>query len=147
MTQLPNIRVVNGPLKPVNRSASYLWAGGFLHEMIQSVCCDQEIVLSMQVGFSGMPSEEDHHSEKNGAAKPFFSGGPGDPTASYSDAAMGPGAQIGPFKLLGILGEGGYGIVYLAQQEGPIKRRVALKVVKPGMDSQPTGRSGTSCAR
>lgn len=95
-----------------------------------------EIGLSMQVGFSGMPSEEDHHSERNGAAKPFFSGGAGDPTASYGDTAMGPGAQIGPFKLLGILGEGGYGIVYLAQQERPIKRRVALKVVKPGMDSQ-----------
>jgi len=47
-----------------------------------------------------------------------------------------PGTQIGPYKLLGILGEGGYGIVYLAQQETPIRRRVALKVIKPGMDSK-----------
>lgn len=119
-----------------DQSSSYLWTGGFLRKMIQSVRYTTGIMLSMQIGFSGMPGEEEHHSERNGAAKPFFSGGPGDPTASYGDAAMGPGAQIGPFKLLGILGEGGYGIVYLAQQERPIKRRVALKVVKPGMDSR-----------
>ena len=48
---------------------------------------------------------------------------------------MGPGAVIGRYKLLRILGEGGYGIVYLAEQQRPVKRRVALKVIKPGMDS------------
>jgi len=45
------------------------------------------------------------------------------------------GSLIGRYKLLGILGEGGMGIVYLAEQSQPIKRRVALKVIKPGMDS------------
>ena len=43
--------------------------------------------------------------------------------------------QIGPYTILSKLGEGGFGIVYEAQQEKPIKRRVALKVIKPGMDS------------
>jgi len=47
-----------------------------------------------------------------------------------------PGAWIGRYKLLEVLGEGGMGIVYLAEQEQPMKRSVALKVVKPGMDSQ-----------
>jgi len=47
-----------------------------------------------------------------------------------------PGGQIGRYKLLNILGEGGMGIVYLAEQQQPIKRRVALKVIKPGMDSK-----------
>jgi len=47
-----------------------------------------------------------------------------------------PGGQIGRYKLLSILGEGGMGIVYLAEQERPIKRRIALKVIKPGMDSK-----------
>jgi serine/threonine protein kinase/WD40 repeat protein len=47
-----------------------------------------------------------------------------------------PGGQIGRYKLLSVLGEGGMGVVYLAQQEQPIKRRVALKVIKPGMDSK-----------
>jgi serine/threonine protein kinase len=47
-----------------------------------------------------------------------------------------PGSRIGRYKLLDTLGEGGMGIVYLAQQEHPVKRQVALKIIKPGMDSQ-----------
>jgi len=45
-------------------------------------------------------------------------------------------AQIGPYKVLAKLGEGGFGIVYEAQQLEPINRRVALKIIKPGMDSK-----------
>ncbi|MFC1604523.1 protein kinase [Planctomycetota bacterium] len=43
---------------------------------------------------------------------------------------------IGPYRLLSILGEGGMGVVYLAEQTRPVKRHVALKIVKPGMDSK-----------
>ena len=46
------------------------------------------------------------------------------------------GQRIGPYKLLSVLGEGGMGTVYLAEQQGSIRRRVALKVIKPGMDSK-----------
>jgi serine/threonine protein kinase/tetratricopeptide (TPR) repeat protein len=46
-----------------------------------------------------------------------------------------PGAAIGPYKLLERLGEGGMGSVYLAEQEHPVRRRVALKIVKSGIDS------------
>jgi serine/threonine protein kinase len=45
------------------------------------------------------------------------------------------GDSIGPFKILSIIGEGGMGVVYLAQQTSPVRRRVALKIVKPGMDT------------
>jgi eukaryotic-like serine/threonine-protein kinase len=45
------------------------------------------------------------------------------------------GSQIGPYKLLQRLGEGGMGTVYMAEQTRPIRRKVALKVIKPGMDS------------
>jgi serine/threonine protein kinase len=47
----------------------------------------------------------------------------------------GPGSRIGPYKLLQLLGEGGMGAVFLAEQEQPVKRRVALKIIKPGLDS------------
>jgi serine/threonine protein kinase len=46
-----------------------------------------------------------------------------------------PGTFIGPYKLLQQIGEGGMGVVYMAEQEQPVRRRVALKVIKPGMDT------------
>jgi len=50
--------------------------------------------------------------------------------------AEGPGARIGPYKLLEKIGEGGFGSVYVAEQEKPIQRRVALKIIKLGMDTR-----------
>ncbi len=47
-----------------------------------------------------------------------------------------PGTRIGPYKLLEKIGEGGMGVVYLAEQKEPVARRVALKIIKPGMDTQ-----------
>jgi eukaryotic-like serine/threonine-protein kinase len=44
--------------------------------------------------------------------------------------------EIGPYKLLSVLGDGGMGVVYLAEQSRPIRRRVALKVLKLGMDTE-----------
>jgi non-specific serine/threonine protein kinase/serine/threonine-protein kinase len=46
------------------------------------------------------------------------------------------GALIGPYNLIKQIGEGGFGTVYMAEQESPIRRRVAVKVIKPGMDSR-----------
>jgi WD40 repeat protein/serine/threonine protein kinase len=57
------------------------------------------------------------------------------PTASIGPGMGSLGEQIGRYKLLRILGEGGFGIVYLAEQQRPMKRQVALKIIKPGMDS------------
>ncbi len=47
-----------------------------------------------------------------------------------------PGETIGEYKLLQQIGEGGFGVVYMAQQSEPIRRKVALKIVKPGMDTK-----------
>jgi serine/threonine protein kinase len=63
-----------------------------------------------------------------------------DPNAGRAAAAggcsaHGPGSVIGPYKLLDAIGEGGMGIVYKAEQERPVRRRVALKIIKPGMDT------------
>jgi len=46
------------------------------------------------------------------------------------------GAEIGPYRLVEIIGEGGFGTVYRAEQQEPVRRTVALKVLKPGMDTR-----------
>ena len=50
--------------------------------------------------------------------------------------AFTPGQYIGPYKLLEVIGEGGMGVVWLAQQSEPVKRRVALKIIKLGLDTK-----------
>jgi serine/threonine protein kinase/Flp pilus assembly protein TadD len=47
-----------------------------------------------------------------------------------------PGTVIGPYKLLEQIGEGGFGVVFMAEQTQPVRRKVALKVLKPGMDTK-----------
>jgi serine/threonine protein kinase len=47
-----------------------------------------------------------------------------------------PGTIIGPYKLLEQIGEGGFGVVFMAEQQQPVRRKVALKVLKPGMDTR-----------
>ena len=58
------------------------------------------------------------------------------PTIVPSSLVESVGTVIGPYKLLEQIGEGGFGIVYMAQQTAPVRRKVALKVLKPGMDTR-----------
>jgi serine/threonine protein kinase len=57
-------------------------------------------------------------------------------TQDGSPLTEAPGTVIGPYKLLELIGEGGFGAVYMAEQERPIRRRVALKIIKLGMDTK-----------
>jgi serine/threonine protein kinase len=59
-----------------------------------------------------------------------------DTRIQMSPIAEGPGTVIGPYKLLQQIGEGGMGVVFMAEQATPIQRVVALKIIKPGMDSR-----------
>src|SRR5580765_1854380 len=58
---------------------------------------------------------------------------PAKPTRSEEEAL---GSMIGRYKLLEKVGEGGFGVVYVAEQREPVKRRVALKIIKLGMDTR-----------
>jgi serine/threonine protein kinase/WD40 repeat protein len=60
-----------------------------------------------------------------------------DPAATVDQPLTeGPGTRVGPYKLLQQIGEGGMGVVYMAEQDEPVRRKVALKIIKPGMDSK-----------
>ncbi|WP_165067745.1 serine/threonine-protein kinase [Paludisphaera rhizosphaerae] len=51
-------------------------------------------------------------------------------------AGVASGEVIGPYRLVNVIGEGGMGVVYMAEQSAPVRRQVALKIVKPGMDTK-----------
>ena len=58
------------------------------------------------------------------------------PKSAFATGAEAAGSCIGPYKLLQQIGEGGYGVVFMAEQQQPVRRRVALKLVKLGMDTK-----------
>jgi len=63
-------------------------------------------------------------------------GGKGGTVRVILPAEEQPGTRISHYKLLEKIGEGGCGVVYVAEQEEPVRRRIALKVIKPGMDTR-----------
>ncbi len=68
----------------------------------------------------------------------FLKAAPEVPGGASGDSGIneGPGSVIGPYKLLEQVGEGGFGVVFMAEQQRPVRRKVALKVLKPGMDTR-----------
>src|SRR5262245_28372966 len=58
------------------------------------------------------------------------------PTAASPPVSEVPGVMIGPYKLLQMIGEGGMGVVWMAEQTQPVQRKVALKIIKAGMDTR-----------
>ena len=57
-------------------------------------------------------------------------------TGTSSEAVLEHPERVGPYRVLQVLGEGGMGVVYEAEQTQPVRRRVALKLMKVGMDTK-----------
>src|SRR5262249_17521522 len=89
--------------------------------------CGTNPALALEV--EGLPRAHEQPGE-------FRHGPPiADMATDYRPGPDRPGMRIGPYKLLQYLGEGGMGTVFLAEQSQPVRRMVALKIIKPGMDS------------
>lgn len=71
----------------------------------------------------------------NSCALPNASPPTGNPPRENAGSEA-PGTRIGRYKLLQRIGEGGCGVVYMAEQQSPVRRRVALKIIKLGMDTK-----------
>ena len=97
---------------------------------------NQETQMMSEIGDKGKENEWDDEGSASGDSSEVRDHRFSAPTASSSNTDEAIGKEIGPYKILSVLGEGGCGIVYLAQQGRPIKRRVALKIIKPGMDTK-----------
>jgi serine/threonine protein kinase len=89
-------------------------------------------------GSGGVPFGADRSAAETASVRPH----------GESETASGPAAApsgvmlektgdfVGPYKLMSVLGEGGFGTVWLAERREPMVQRVALKIIKPGMDSR-----------
>jgi serine/threonine protein kinase/formylglycine-generating enzyme required for sulfatase activity len=98
-------------------------------EFLQGTCADDAELLAQVQRL--LAAHEDAE-----ALFPTDPGGEGDATLPDPAAlGEGPGSQIGKYKLLQQIGEGGMGVVYLAEQREPFAKRVALKIIKLGMDT------------
>jgi eukaryotic-like serine/threonine-protein kinase len=71
-------------------------------------------------------------------ADSFLERGPAvlDATGNIEPIAECAGTAIGPYKLMEQIGEGGMGLVFVAEQQHPVRRKVALKIIRPGMDNR-----------
>jgi eukaryotic-like serine/threonine-protein kinase len=95
-------------------------------------------------GDTGLRARLERLLSAHGQAKNFFGdcrpalalAEPGDVVGETTSVEVELGKQIGPYKLLQKIGEGGCGVVYMAVQEKPVRRKVALKIIKLGMDTK-----------
>ncbi len=78
---------------------------------------------------------EAHEKADSFPDKPLVTGPAVDGTVGTT-LSEGPGTVIDKYKLLQLIGEGGFGAVYMAEQREPVKRRIALKIIKLGMDTK-----------
>ena len=93
----------------------------------RSCAGDPELRLRVEGLLAAMETDDGFLSAPSGE----LTESPDDPAASEA-----PGPSIGPYRIIELLGEGGFGSVFLAEQSEPLRRQVALKIIKSGMDSR-----------
>jgi serine/threonine protein kinase/tetratricopeptide (TPR) repeat protein len=108
-------RVLAGTDPPEGSMRSHVQSCDRCRAVVEEMRAADEFIARMA------PSAAPHHGSAGG---------------ERSAEGEGPGATIGRYKLLQQIGEGGFGVVFLAEQREPVKRRVALKIIKSGMDSR-----------
>ncbi len=101
-------------------------------ECYLSEACGNDLVLRRRVeALLNVSVDDDDFLESPPSAVAVDPG-----AAAFKPVSERPGTKIGPYKLVEQIGEGGFGVVFLAEQSQPIQRKVALKIIKPGMDSR-----------
>jgi eukaryotic-like serine/threonine-protein kinase len=116
---------------PAERAAFLQHACGGNDVLRQRV---EQLIESLDEAGSFMASPAEPEDPPPDAQRATRSGSPSSSPESRP-LVEGPGTRIGPYKLLERIGEGGMGVVFMAEQETPVRRKVALKIIKPGMDS------------
>lgn len=103
---------------------------------IDSLEARQEYLGQVCAGDAALRERVEHLLQSQADESQFLEAPVLAPTQASSPIREQAGSQIGRYKLLQRIGEGGFGVVYMAEQEKPIRRKVALKIIKPGMDTK-----------
>jgi serine/threonine protein kinase/tetratricopeptide (TPR) repeat protein len=93
-------------------------------------------LIEVCAGDAGLRAEVESLLAAHEDSSRLFDSPAGSITVAAAAVAELPSTVIGRYKLLEQIGEGGMGLVYMAEQTEPVRRRVALKIIKPGMDSR-----------
>jgi tetratricopeptide (TPR) repeat protein len=99
--------------------------------IVQAACGDDPILLREVHSLL-----ESHAQAGEFLSSPTMGAPASTQVAPATPIVEGPGNKIGRYKLLQLIGEGGFGSVFMAEQEHPVRRRVALKIIKLGMDTE-----------
>lgn len=97
-------------------------------EYLDQICAGDQALRERVEALLAVHEQEQH----------FLNSAPDDPvpTVDQSPLTERPGSTIGRYRLMEQVGEGGMGVVFVAEQERPVRRKVAIKIIKPGMDTR-----------
>src|SRR5262245_30749489 len=111
-------------------------AVGMAPKLYRTDVCDGRFMGTRDVAHSGYTAGVVRSSQGCGQRSVYVPGISSLIETQASADSSGSPQSVGPYRILDLLGEGGMGAVYLAEQTQPVRRRVALKLIKLGMDTR-----------